>query len=399
MGQATAVSSRKSSAVDAGGRFRYLDGVRGLASLQVLISHCLLAFAPGTERTAGFLADGDFAVLLFFVMSGFVLTFSFERQAAALPAVVLSRFFRLALPVAAASLLGLLLLLAMPDAHVLAGDLSGSSFLGGKSVASPVRAAADILGVTMWTGSSHTTIFGFLARVLPGTESSVDPPIWSMHLELWGSILVLALVMVSRTKWILAGAVLFAAALAGANAMALFLCGFLIAHLTRVSTVSYQLRQPRTWVAGAVLMVTGILLTSEWANDHGVGVLDSLASHSLLGSYEWYHPRKAFSALLVFLGILAFQPVQRPLSTPVAEWLGRCSFAIYLLHFPILMTIGSLTYIAAHQFGQITAAAATMAVVGAATFWLAPLFETWIDRPSVSFARRLRVGKARSSTS
>ena len=216
MGQTKEASSRPHVAAHEGGRFRYLDGVRGLASLQVLVSHCLLAFLPGAERTVGFLADGDFAVLLFFVMSGFVLTISFERQRAVLPLIVISRIFRLALPVAAACLFGLLLLLAMPDAHVRAGELSGSGFLAGKTIASPLRAVADILGVTMWTGTSNTTLFGFLRHVLPTTENSLDPPIWSMHLELWGSFLVLFLVTVNRAWPVMARIVLLmAAALSG----------------------------------------------------------------------------------------------------------------------------------------------------------------------------------------
>ena len=400
MGQINEFSSRPHFAEDQGGRFRYLDGVRGLASLQVLVSHCLLAFLPGAERTVGFLADGDFAVLLFFVMSGFVLTVSFERQRAVLPLIVMSRFFRLALPVAAACIVGLLLLLAMPDAHVRAGELSGSGFLTGKTLASPLRAAADILGATMWTGTSNTTLFGFLRHLLPTTENSLDPPIWSMHLELWGSFLVLLLVTINRARPVMARILLLpVAVLSGVNAITLFLCGFLIAHLVRAPSVARQISRPGAWVAGAGLASAGVLLAGKTAAAHLGSGFDSLSGHSVLATYDWYHPLKALAALLVFLGILALPLIQRWLSRPLFGWLGKCSFAIYLLHLPLLMTVGAFAYVAVHQIGQSAAAAMTLLVVAGATFGLAAGFETWIDRPSVEFARRLRAGNARVSAS
>ena len=399
MGLTNEATTRPHFAAHEPGRFRYLDGVRGLASLQVLVSHCLLAFLPGAVHAVGFVADGDFAVLLFFVMSGFVLTVSFERQRAALPMIVLSRFFRLALPVAAACLIGLLLLLAMPDAHARAAELSGSEFLAGKSIASPLRATVDILGVTMWTGTSNTTLFGFLEHVLPTTENSLDPPIWSMHLELWGSLLVLLLVKASRARPAVARIVLLVAAmLSGVNAITLFICGFLIAHWVRLPTVSRQLLRRGIWVAGVALLIVGVLLAGHSAGRIGGG-LDSLSSYSILSPYDWYLPRKSLAALLVFLGILTLPPIQRWLSRPLFEWLGKCSFAIYLLHLPLLMTVGSLTYVAVHEIGQSAAAAMTTLVVVGATFMLASGFEVWFDRPFVNFARWLRAGTASSSAS
>jgi|SRR5580700_1882571 hypothetical protein len=60
-------------------RVEYLDGLRGLAAMQVVLNHYTLAFAPGWVGPLGFFADGVAAVLLFFLMSGLVLTYSFER--------------------------------------------------------------------------------------------------------------------------------------------------------------------------------------------------------------------------------------------------------------------------------------------------------------------------------
>ena len=75
-------------------RIAYLESIRGLAAIQVLLLHFFLAFAPDlaapnpSSALGGaihfsplyFLYDGYSAVYIFFCLSGYVLTRSFERQ-------------------------------------------------------------------------------------------------------------------------------------------------------------------------------------------------------------------------------------------------------------------------------------------------------------------------------
>src|ERR1700726_5042738 len=78
-------------------RIAYLESIRGLAALQVLLLHFLSAFAPDLVFTPPpdaivartihlsplyFLYDGYSAVYIFFVLSAYVLTRSFERHLA-----------------------------------------------------------------------------------------------------------------------------------------------------------------------------------------------------------------------------------------------------------------------------------------------------------------------------
>jgi peptidoglycan/LPS O-acetylase OafA/YrhL len=91
-------------------RIGYLESIRGLAALQVLLLHFLAAFAPNFvfalpagAAIAGyihlsplyFLYDGYSAVYIFFVLSGYVLTRSFERNLARPSSQVLARIVRL----------------------------------------------------------------------------------------------------------------------------------------------------------------------------------------------------------------------------------------------------------------------------------------------------------------
>ena len=100
-------------------RIAYLESIRGLAALQVLLLHFLAAFAPDLvfsppagAAVAGyihlsplyFLYDGYSAVYIFFALSGYVLTRSFERHLGQPSSQILARVIRLGLPAITATL-------------------------------------------------------------------------------------------------------------------------------------------------------------------------------------------------------------------------------------------------------------------------------------------------------
>src|SRR6195952_837518 len=100
-------------------RIGYLESIRGLAAVQVLLLHFLAAFAPdlvyslpAAGAVAGyihlsplyFLYDGYSAVYIFFALSGYVLTRSFERNLVQPSSQILARVVRLGLPALADTL-------------------------------------------------------------------------------------------------------------------------------------------------------------------------------------------------------------------------------------------------------------------------------------------------------
>lgn len=102
----------------AGHRYAYLDVIRGLAALLVVVTHILESGVPGFREAAGQVCNsGLLGVLLFFIVSGVVINASIER-ASSLKAFWLQRFWRL-YPAYWVSLLGsLVLFLLVP------GDLN-----------------------------------------------------------------------------------------------------------------------------------------------------------------------------------------------------------------------------------------------------------------------------------
>ena len=93
-------------------RLAYLESIRGLAAVQVVLLHFFSAFWPDLVFESVnhgvawyvhlsplyFLYDGHSAVYIFFVLSGYVLSRSFERHLEHPLALILARALRLGLP-------------------------------------------------------------------------------------------------------------------------------------------------------------------------------------------------------------------------------------------------------------------------------------------------------------
>ncbi|WP_327141522.1 acyltransferase family protein [Nocardia sp. NBC_01327] len=78
-----------------GGRFEFLDALRGLAALAVVIHHCSEVLWPGYIRfSTEYFGAGVFGVVVFFIVSGFIIPASLERGRS-LGAFWVGRFFRL----------------------------------------------------------------------------------------------------------------------------------------------------------------------------------------------------------------------------------------------------------------------------------------------------------------
>jgi peptidoglycan/LPS O-acetylase OafA/YrhL len=83
-------------------RLAYLDSLRGLAALYVLVYHAILVAQPNLvvpAWTAPFFLAGGTGVMLFFVVSAFSLCLTWprhEKTGAPLTSYFISRFFRIA---------------------------------------------------------------------------------------------------------------------------------------------------------------------------------------------------------------------------------------------------------------------------------------------------------------
>ncbi|HEX3993059.1 MAG TPA: acyltransferase, partial [Acetobacteraceae bacterium] len=156
-------------------KIRYLEGLRGIAAVQVVLLHFVTGFLPSTAEHAvpplPVLWDGHTAVYVFFLISGAVLTPSFARGGW-WPRQVAKRLVRLGLPIAAAGVIALALLASMPDAHIAAARLTGSGWLAMDSNAATTltHLLREITLDSLVLGYREYTLFAPMAGHLPLLE-------------------------------------------------------------------------------------------------------------------------------------------------------------------------------------------------------------------------------------
>jgi len=332
-----------------GHRYRSLDGLRGVAALSVVLYHALLVVpavsvlyiekADATPLTPEWwlfrtplrlVMPGHEAVLIFFVLSGFVLTLPLltHRQS---PRSILAyygrRILRLYVPVWGAVAFALLLAVAVPrDPSV------GSSWL------------ATHLPPTF------SAVWHDLVLVL-GT-SNLDSPLWSLTWEVWFSLLLpvmFVLLKVARVHdWWLGGIALLIALSAVSRFPAVldalplsWLTGGMLQYLpvfgigmivaSRRETIARLATRIRSWwpvIAGALLLMISPSLVPTGAVYTPVSA--ALAAVSLIGV-----------AGVVFIALEA--PARRVLETRPVQWAGTRSFSVYLIHEPILVAAALVT--------------------------------------------------------
>jgi peptidoglycan/LPS O-acetylase OafA/YrhL len=385
------------------GKVQYLEGLRGIAAMQVVLLHFVSGFMPETAQRAWpplrVLFDGHTAVYVFFLISGAVLTPSFARPGPFI-AKLAKRAVRLGIPVAAAAVIATLLLAAWPDAHLRAAVLTGSAWLAMDSSGAPTLAhlAREVSLDSLLLGYREATLFAPLADRLPPMDQSLDAPFWSLHLELYGSLLILCLVWLrGRSVWLHRTAVAGAAALFGTDPMFLFVLGHLFASVMAVRIGDNERLCAVLPVAGTLLLAAGLALaaTKDWRALE-LGRL-WLASFELAAAPNLYQFASQLAAVLIFAGVLLCSPAQALLERPTCRHLGRLSFGIYLLHFPILFTVACLVFIGTSDTLPHTASLAVVFVlfIGVTVAAAVP-FERWIDRPAIALSRR--AGAARLHT-
>lgn len=366
------------------GKVSYLEGLRGIAAMQVVLLHFVSAFLPAAIEPAPLplrvLFDGHTAVFVFFLISGAVLTPSFARGGA-WPRQATKRLVRLGVPVAVAAGCALALLAALPDVHRQAAVVSGSAWLamdssGAATLAHLVR---EITLDSLLLGYREYTLFAPLAGRLPPLELSLDAPFWSLHLELYGSLLLLGLVRLrSYSAWLHGAAVFLCAGLFGTHPMFLFVLGHLCAA---------RLGRPPIPLLGTALILLGLAMSAskDWGAVETVRVAIARLVPTTPNLFQF---QSQLAAVALFTGVLLSPIAQNLLARAPCRYLGRLSFSVYLLHFPILFTLACAGFIAlASALPYPAAVAITFAGFILVVLITATWFERWVDQSAIRVSR------------
>lgn len=381
-----------------------MESIRGLAAVQVVLLHFFsaflpdLVFAPSTQGLASvihlsplcFLYDGYSAVYLFFVLSGYVLTRSFERHLDHPFALVVGRFLRLAVPALAAVLVAAAIVMLFGRPHVEAGPLSGSAWFANPRLMdlSWLGILRDGIGNAVFLGYTGLPGVDFLARWQQSLDHSFVPPLWTLSIELYGSLVVLALCLCARRSrvlwWI---AIVFAMTFTMRSSYLCFIAGHLLASFRcaeRPAARSALL--PLAAIAlGIFLCAFAELLQFEWLR-----ALDTASAPWLFPGQSLAQQQKTFGALLFFIGLIRLQPARKALSHPWLVRQSRLSFPLYLVHWPILFGPAAVLFLTFHNLAGLAIAQAGAIVAGIALAFVASLLFLPIDRSALALSRLVR---------
>lgn len=374
-------------------RLHYFDGLRGWAALIVVLHHLELTFAPALQgpRDAispilgpfSFLADGPLAVAIFFILSGIVLAEGLkdaevQNPVSGLTSLVMKRWLRLGLPIAAAGMLVLLLFTLLGDRAVETGRLTGSGWIQDLFPPGYQPHFLDIL---------HEAIVG--AFIGPETPRH-DPVLWTIRVEFVGSILVFALCLFIRSGFArlaacaISGAALIATPAWLLNFCALFAIGVAICDLRQLSRREWRHREAIDLLGLGMIFIATCIYP----------VLDLHLPALMLRLGEIADPAGHLSqwtarSLLIVAGVVLSRSAQDFLSTPVSVFLGRISFGLYLLHIPLLWSIGGSAYIEMTRYWPhwLAAAIASLLVLVSSAV-AATAFHRLVERPAIRIAAK-----------
>lgn len=322
-----------------GARLAPLDGLRGVAALVVVFHHALYTVPafPGTPGSGSAPAGspmwwisytplklataGVEAVIVFFVLSGLVVTLPVVRQrgfdwVAYFP----RRVVRLMVPVLASVLLASVWVVALPQRST---QPDGT-----------------------WLSDSSTPAFSweYIVRAgdLLGGDGQINNPLWSLRWELIFSLAlpVFAVAAIAVRRWWMAGlaaacALTWLGARAGSGALeylpAFFVGAVVAVRLESVRNVADRInaRWYRHPLWAALTIGSLLLLIAPWLFGPGIAGLPDLES-----ALKGVVPLAAAGLVIAALG---WRPLSSLLESRPGQALGTTSFSLYLVHVPILI--------------------------------------------------------------
>lgn len=381
-----------------------MESIRGLAAVQVLLLHFLSAFWPDLVfiSVAGspawyihlsplyFLYDGYAAVYIFFVLSGYVLSRSFERHLEHPVALIAARAVRLGLPALAAVLVGAALIAAFGRPNIEAGAVSGSEwFMGSRftelSIFSILR---DGIGNALFLGYRELPGMAFLSPWQQSIDRSFAPPLWTLSIEFYGSLVVLLLCWCARrTRTVWWVAVVLATIFTIRSAYVCFVIGHLLANWHRAERPAPQ--NPLLPIVAIALGVFLCVRADVWQFEWLRALCDESTSWLFPGQSA---PRqqKAFGAILLLTGLVHLQWARSVLSWPWLVKQSRLSFPVYLVHWPIMMGPAALLFLRLNEMIGLEPARICAIVAGIGMAFAAALLFFPVDRSALALSRRWR---------
>ena len=324
----------------------YFDGLRGVAAFVVLLAHMACAIYPalvsGTKDLSGLsilaklartpfslFTAGNSAVCIFFVLSGYVMAMLSNRSNESFIAMSVRRYLRLAGPAVVSCLLSAWLLKHSLYFNQSIADVTASSWLK---------------QWFLFNGHYHAALREGLISIFQFPNSTYNSNLWTLYTEFWGSLSIFFLFHTVKNQYLR----LFSFLLGTLIVLFLyrhygFFCMFAGATLFHIQ----QLIHPffKTKRLNLICLLIGFFLCSypDFAPYNKIVTYDWITF-----GYQatWYH---SAGAILIVYFMHYSDIFKKIFSLPLFLWFGKISFSLYLIHLPIICSVGSLVISLSHS--------------------------------------------------
>jgi peptidoglycan/LPS O-acetylase OafA/YrhL len=409
-----------------------LDGLRGFACYFVFHFHLLFTYSNVCQFGYGFADNkwfhqlpflrliyaGPAMVSIFFVISGYVLshkplklarTRSWDKVMRTMSSSVFRRALRLFLPTIIGTLITMLLVRAGIFKY---GDQirqDGETILGNNEEHPPYFG-------TFWEQfwDWQTSCWAMTDPWNWETYYNLyDPHLWTIPVEFRSSVVLfmtivgLAKVRATLRLTILSGMIWYCI-LCDRWEVTLFLCGMFLAELDLVTGLFNQVDEKEAFCAKKswrnpkrlttiLVFIAGLYLASSPNNGEGetpgYRFLTTLIPRWYSQKYRWW---QSIGSILIVWSVNHSKDIQPLFTNTLAQYLGNISYAFYIVHGPILHSLGyaamktSWTYtgketMTKYCLGFLMGFMVILPVV----FWAADVFWRLVDTQCVKFARWL----------
>lgn len=326
-------------------KIKYLDGLRGIAALIVVIDHFLMGFYPAffsgqivnvhtgsaievaiSGTPLNILYDGNLSVCIFFVLSGYVLSYKFfvSKEYEVIVASAVKRYLRLMIPVLFSIFVSYLLMKLFLFKNVQASEITTS----------------------VWLGSFFNFRPNFLEMLKQSTygvffkqQTTYNANLWTMNNEFLGSFLVFAWIaffgkLNKRYVFYLSAIFIFINTYYLAFILGMFISDLSVNNQKFISKVNNK-------YSVMIFIVFGFIFGSYPLRDVSNTIYRFVKFSNLPDPTIFYH---ILGACFFMLAVLGSNRLKYFLSTRPINFLGKISFSIYIMHLSVICSFASIIF-------------------------------------------------------
>jgi peptidoglycan/LPS O-acetylase OafA/YrhL len=313
-------------------RYRQLDSLRGLGAITVFFAHYislkinLPLFNVVQPSPLGILFNGTAALMLFFILSGFVLSLPFieGEKPLRLTSFYTKRVFR----IYPAYIFAIIFAVVLKE------------FLFDKNGLAPYADWIKNFWNWDWNKENAKEILKTLLMIGPDFKINlIDPPIWSLVIEMKMSIILpFFIVIVSRNSMALNIGFLFVMGWLtyeyNAWAISVFYLGILMAKYK--DQILDKIKLLSTGTIAALIFFSILLYNNNYEFLHLIRRLNLLSKY-ILSDYLI-----AIGSCTIMMVVLARKRISLFFEHRIFTFFGDISYSFYLIHVPLLLTMASL---------------------------------------------------------